>query len=338
MKKIKIIIIFFIILNLLYFSCDSNNGSNFNLTKKGKNIILYNNIIPENNINNILNFYDEIISKILTDNRITSEKIIDKNLSIIIVKDNFNELNLIDDRILKKVNKELPLNKIIDKKQLYNKIFLMNIDMIKGVFFSLDDVIVIKYNLGNKKENQDRDSIILLLSEFNHYFISKNLERNFGKEYLDYSTGSVYNNEIYKIKKLIDEAITHFYILYYRTFFDSKLISSINNILKIDTSFESNHILGFYSQYLDTIYDNKKIPGLKTFFYGGIDFQSLSIYYYALMVALTKRYGVEIISKFIRFVYFSKYNSMEDITSNILNLTEDEFYKIWENIVVDGVY
>ena len=335
MKKIKIIIIFFIIFNLLYFSCDSNDSSNFNLTKKGKNIIIYNNKIAENNINNILNFYDEIISKILTDNKITSERIIDKNLSIIIVKDNFNELNLIDDRILKKINKELPLSKIIDKKQLYYKIFLMNIDMLNGVFFPPNDLIVIKYNQSNKKENLDRDSIILLLSEFNHYFISKNLEKNFGMTYSDYSINSVYNNEIYKITKLIDEALTHFYNLYYKTFFDSKLISSTNNMLKIDTSFESNHILGFYSQYLDTIYDNKKIPGLNAFFYGGMDINSLVIYYSALVIALVKYYGVEIVGKFIRFVYFSKYNSINDIVSNVLNLTEDEFYQIWENTVTD---
>jgi len=47
------------------------------------------------------------------------------------------------------------------------------------------------------------------------------------------------------------------------------------------------------------------------------------------MIFLINKFGNDIIWKFIKFLYFSNYNSMYEITKTLFNLNKQKFYELW---------
>lgn len=163
----------------------------------------------------------------------------------------------------------------------------------------------------------------------NHLFISENLLKNFSNEYIEHCLFKKVNFEFTKIIKLIDESITNFIIIYYNSLFDKELVKNYSDLIKIDLRFSKEHILGFYKQFLQVSYKNFDIQDINTFSFGGLDYDSLVYHWRYLIIFLTDRFGEDILSKMIKFLYFSRYKTMEEITKNLFNMEEQKFYELW---------
>jgi len=192
--------------------------------------------------------------------------ILDKKFTVIIAKDNFDEIKFINKRIIKKINKNKENLDFIDPNTIYNQIFLYNIPEMQGFFIPIKNVILIKFFINKNEQRNVIDSILTLLCELNHLFISENLLRNFGNEYSEHSLLKKQNYEIGKIVKLLDESITNFIGFYYISLFDRNLVKNYTYILNNDMKFNKEHILGFYRKLLQVKFKNIDIKNISTIF------------------------------------------------------------------------
>ncbi len=334
MKKSLFIIL--LILCLLYIPCDAQNKEiKFSIFNKGNNIIVYNADIKKEVISNFINYYDKIIDKSLFDNDSCTKTVLKEDLVIIVLNESFDELIKLKNNTLKKIqNKRGNKLPILSENVIYN-LGKTEDSYFNGIFQSIRDVIIIR--LGYLNELNDLNEIstnlcFLALSEYNHYIISKNLLKNFSESYSDYILKSKFNNELSKIK-LFDESITSFYFYYFNTFFKSKLIKEPDKILNKGFIFDPSHIVGYYKQFLNTYYKKEEIGELKQFFYGDLSFKSLIVYYTYFPIFIAEKFGIDKLNKFINFLYFGNYSSVNEITQNVFGVDENTFYNLWTESV-----
>lgn len=141
------LIFLLILISFMFFKLINNidNDINFKLFQKANNTFIYNAKIDKIQIKKFLDNYDIIINKILNDNGIGIKNVLDKKFTAIIVKDNFDEIKLINKSIIKKINKNKTDLDMIDSTSIYNQIFLHNIPRIGGIYIPLKNVILIKF-------------------------------------------------------------------------------------------------------------------------------------------------------------------------------------------------
>jgi len=341
MKKyfIKVIILVCIIYLLILASCSKNEKMiRFLLIKNGKNLILYNSDIEKSFVDKTIKYYDTFVRKVLAYNISYSENLdISKNeILIIILKDNYQELKKINSKFIKKIEKYRNNPNHINLAYIYNDLNYVKPPTLPtiGMYLPLQDVIVL---MGEHFISTNNEGVInlcfLILAEYNHYLITKNLIRNFGKRYIDYALNSKYDYEIHKIKKLFDESITCFYSFYYSLFFQSKLIDDMDLILNSDLLFDKDFITGYLKQYVNTLYKKENIEDLKSFFYGDLKYISLIVYDLYLSIFISEKFGIEKLYKLINFLYFGNYLSVNEITQSVFGVDENTFYNLWTDIV-----
>ncbi|MCR4422660.1 MAG: hypothetical protein NUV32_09345 [Exilispira sp.] len=347
MKNIKIYVygveelkkyIFFLLLifSILLISCvNKNENIKFSIETKANNIIVYNVNIRKEIISNFLEYYDKIIDKSLLDNELYKNSILQEDIVIIILNKSFEEIKNIKPKTLRKVQKKrknkLP---ILSKNIIYN-LGITEDSYLNGIFQRLNDVIIIRLDFLNDLNDLNKISTILCfmaLSEYNHYIVSKNLLRNFGNSYSDYILKSKFDFELSKIK-LFDESITHFYFYYYYTFIESKIINEAKIILNKELTFDPFYILGFYKQFLNTYFKKEEIGELKQFLYGDLSFKSSVVYYMYFPILIIEKYGIDKLKKFINFIYYGKYSSVDELLKINFNVDENTFYNIWTDSV-----
>lgn len=339
MKKILILSIFLLL--FFYYSFNNiqsfdKNSNNFYLIRNSKLIFLFDNSIDQKIVirisNNLNNFINEMFksNKILTDKKININS---ENILIIFLNDNFTDVEYINERLKKKINKIRKMKNGSDFSRIIFDLNLRNKNLwIEGLYYPYNNIILIKYNKYKSEQYFETILMIILFSELNHYFISNNLLNNFGERYINSIINFAYDEELLKIN-FFDEAITVFYGWYF-TYQYCILYKADNiaNLLNMNLSF-SDYI--FRNFYLDAIKNNVvKIPfkEVKSFLYEGKRFISFIPYYVSLIFYIYQNYnGFDGIRKFINFMYEGKFSSFSDIIYYNFKLSEDKFFEEWEN-------
>ncbi len=325
----KLITIIGIMLVIIFLS--ANTLENYNFTQNKQNFIIYNNKIDNGIINSILNSYSFFINCFMNKNHLSNLKIEDQELVIIFVKNGIDEVEKINNKIIDKISKKRTNKNKINFSNIIYDLTIKDKIYIRAIYLPLQDCIIINMKPFKEITFPTIPINCLLLSEYNHYLISKNLEKNFEKRYIDFYEKQKFDYDLHKIKYLFDEAITHFLSNY--IFLSYKNIEEIvqikDYILNIDT-FNS------YSNFTKTAKSSLlKIKPLHEFFMGALVTEDLLIYYLSLFCYIKDKYGFGKISVFINYLYNIKFNSIEEIIKNIFQKEESSFYIEWEEYTMN---
>ncbi|MCR4422918.1 MAG: hypothetical protein NUV32_10660 [Exilispira sp.] len=319
MKIILGIILVIIILSL-------NTLEDYTVTQKRRNFIIYDNKIDKGIINSILNSYQIFIDNFINKNGLSNLKIEDQELIVIFVKNGIDEVKNINSKIIDKISKNRLNKNKIDFSSIIYDLTIKDKLYLGGIYLPLQDCIIINMKPFNEITFPSIPINCQLLSEYSHYLISKNLEKNFKKRYMDYHQYQKFDYDLHKIKYLFNEAITHFLITYLSQYF--KDIEEVNKISDYSLNLKG------YSSYFSFVKKVKsnlsKIKPLSEFFMGALSTEDLLIYYLSLFCYIKNNFGLEKILIFINYLYNSNFNSIEEIIKNIFNKDESTFYKEWE--------
>lgn len=337
MKKELILLVLLSI--ILFFSChyiDDSNKNSFKLIKNGKILFLFENTIDNQIKYKISNKFDIFVKEVFKQNGILENKNFDlrsENILIILVEDNFHNVKYVDDGTKKRINKFRKMKNGSDfSRILYDFRISDNNSSIYGLFYANNNIIIINNKKIKNSEFKETFLFNILLSELNHYFISNNLIKNFKNKYIDYINNYVYNDEIRKIK-LLDESITHFfgnYLTYHYCFMYKN--NNIINLLNMNLSFSDYIFEDFYIKNIKSEIVKFPFKSIENFSFGGMSINDLIPYYISLSLYIYQKYNsFEIIKKFINFMYEAKFNSFNDIIYYNFKLSEDKFFKEWED-------
>ncbi len=331
--KIKFIFILMFIL-LLVFGCFNsknyikiNKIKEYNIIKYNLNIFLINKNMNIQYIKKIIPTYSILINNFINGNDFSQNKIENSDFIFIFIDKEWKEVLNIDNKVLEYLNKNRKFKKEIDMNKLYYSINQRDYNAI-ALYSSNMSLAVFRLS-----QMQDTNSIIFtILAEYNHYLIENNLKNHFGIEYEKF----IKDYEYY----YLDDSITYFYSLYMdflKKEYDFNIISS--EIYKLNEHDLNKYIYYIYHRYSKSYIKPRFIP-FKDIFLGLPLLEGRSVYFYeALLIPMIyKNYGFKYVTKLIKFLYTSRYLSLDEIIFLVFNESLDAFIKKWEEEVITLIF
>ncbi len=325
-KQISIILVFILIISFC-ISCENNKI--FLIQKNNSTLILYNKNIYKKEINTFIENYSSIIYNFYNKNKLTEKNILEENLTFILCKESFLEINnnlknihfLLNktlknkpdylNQIIKSIDNSFPNNELSFKANKAIALFKRNED-------GSGPLIFLKYSNSYLK-------YIFLIAEYNHFLIVKNN-----------SYFSLSSNENIIFSLIFDEGITNYLGFLLLNVYPNPGNLLMDSFIQFGETYAIKQTLRYLYQNKSNFKNSSKIMfnKLDTLIKGTIteineeDFLSvISFFDVAFFDYILKKYGLNKFYELISFIYNNRYSSLNDITEFLFNISFNKFYE-----------
>lgn len=347
-KYILIIALVLLISILIYYNNSTlKDKEKFNFVIKDNNIICYNKKIQKSDITKFLNFYSLKVNQFYVDNKLTTKRIENERLLIILFhksSEEWKDAAFFKKKLAFKLKQFYNLEDVTNINDviefLNNNNFYVNQDNVKAKYIISDIIPIILI----KDYYIKIFPYIFLISEYNHHLINIRLKENkkvYKNEFSDFN-----NFNYYLFGFLVDEGFTIYLGNYLYQIFG---YSSVDNFLYSEKYYLASNeydkfIFENSRKYYLSILNNENVTfeGLmnlnkKTYYDYKKNFDKyLNICMYFIAYIRIK-YGLRKFYEFISNVYNSSYRDIDQIFENNFNCSLKCFLAEVDNSVKNKI-